>query len=147
MLVTGDLLVPRLPFMGDGFIAEWDDTLERLKALDFRLDPPGHGNPFRDKERISYLQEYMRDLQAQAEALHAEGLTYEEAAARIDMSSHGERYPQIAGTGVPAVTVQRIFELLRKRRLTLVRWPAPAFGRPRRLRRSGARATFGAADR
>ena len=112
VLVTGDLLVPGLPFMGDGFIAEWDDTLERLKALDFDWILPGHGNPFRDKERISYLQEYMRDLQAQAEALHAEGLTYEEAAARIDMSSHSERYPQIAGTGVPAVNVQRIFELL-----------------------------------
>ena len=112
VLITGDLLLPRLPYMGDGFLDEWDDTLEHLKSLDFDWVLPGHGNPFQDRERITYQQEYMRDLQAQAEALHAQGLSYEEAAARIDMSDHAEHYPQVAGAGVPAVTVQRIFELL-----------------------------------
>ena len=112
VLITGDLLLPGLPYMGDGYLDEWDDTLEHLKSLDFDWVLPGHGNPFQDRERITYQQEYMRDLQAQAAALHAEGLSYEEAAARIDMSEHAEHYPQIAGAGVPAVTVQRIFELL-----------------------------------
>ncbi|MDE2753325.1 MAG: MBL fold metallo-hydrolase [Gemmatimonadota bacterium] len=112
VLITGDLLLPGLPYMGDGYLDEWDDTLEHLKSLDFDWVLPGHGNPFQDRERITYQQEYMRDLQAQAVALHAEGLSYEEAAVRIDMSEHAEHYPQIAGAGVPAVTVQRIFELL-----------------------------------
>ena len=112
VIVTGDLLVPGLPYMGDGFLDEWDDTLEHLKSLDFDWVLPGHGNPFQDRERITYLQEYMRDLQARAAELHAEGVTYEEAAARIDMTDHADNYPQITGPGVPAVTVQRIFELL-----------------------------------
>ncbi|MCY3547384.1 MAG: MBL fold metallo-hydrolase [Gemmatimonadetes bacterium] len=112
VLITGDLLLPRLPYMGDGYLDEWDDTLEHLKSLDFDWVIPGHGNPFQDRERITYQQEYMRDLQAQAAALHAEGLSHEEAAARIDMSDHADNYPQIAGAGVPPVTVQRIFELL-----------------------------------
>ena len=112
VLITGDLLLPGLPYMGDGFLDEWDDTLEHLKSLDFDWVLPGHGNPFQNRERITYQQEYMRDLQAQAAALHAQGLSYEEAAQRIDMSSHAENYPQVSGSGVPAVTVQRIFELL-----------------------------------
>ena len=112
VIVTGDLLVPGLPYMGDGYLDEWDDTLEHLKSLDFDWVLPGHGNPFQDKERITYLQEYMRDLQARAAELHAQGMSYEEAAAQIDMTDHAENYPQITGPGVPAVAVQRVFELL-----------------------------------
>ena len=112
VVVTGDLLVPALPYMGDGYLEEWVQTLEHLKGLDFDWVLPGHGNPFQGKERITYLQDYLRDLHAQAAALHAEGLSYEEAAARIDMTGHAERYPVVEGSGVPAVAVQRIFELL-----------------------------------
>ena len=112
VIVTGDLLVPGLPYMGDGYLDEWDDTLEHLKSLEFDWVLPGHGNPFQDKERITYLQEYMRDLQARAAELHAQGMSYEEAAAQIDMTDHAENYPQITGPGVSAVAVQRVFELL-----------------------------------
>ena len=112
VLITGDLLLPGLPYMGDGYLDEWDDTLEHLKSLDFDWVLPGHGNPFQDRERITYQQEYMRELQARAAELHAQGMSYEEAAQRIDMSDHAENYPQVSGSGVPAVTVQRIFELL-----------------------------------
>ena len=112
VIITGDLLVPSLPYMGDGYLEEWVRTLEHLKGLDFDWVLPGHGNPFQDRERITYLQDYLRDLHAQAVALHAEGLSYEEAAGRIDMTGHADRYPVIGGAGVPAVAVQRIFELL-----------------------------------
>ena len=112
VIITGDLLVPSLPYMGDGYLEEWAQTLEHLKGLEFDWVLPGHGSPFQDRERITHLQDYLRDLRAQAVALHAEGLSYEEAAARIDMSGHAERYPVIGGAGVPAVAVQRVFELL-----------------------------------
>ena len=112
VIVTGDLLIPGLPYMGDGYLAEWVETLEHVKALDFDWVLPGHGDPFQDKERITYLQDYMRDLQERAAALHARGIPYEEAAARIDMTDHAEHYPQIRFPGVPAVAVQRVFELL-----------------------------------
>ncbi len=112
VIVTGDLLIPGLPYMGDGYLAEWVETLEHVKALDFDWVLPGHGNPFQDRERITYLQDYMRDLQARAAALHAQGMPYEEAAAQIDMTDHAEHYPQIRFPGVPAVAVQRVFELL-----------------------------------
>ena len=112
VIVTGDLLVPGLPYMGDGYLTEWVETLEHVKALDFDWVLPGHGQPFQDKERITYLQDYMRDLQARATELHARGMSYEEAAAQIDMTDHAEHYPQITGPGVAAVAVLRVFELL-----------------------------------
>ena len=112
VIVTGDLLVPGLPYMGDGYLAEWVETLEHVKALDFDWVLPGHGQPFQDRERITHLQDYMRDLQARAAELHAQGMSYEEAAAQIDMTDHAEHYPQITGPGVSAVAVLRVFELL-----------------------------------
>jgi cyclase len=112
ILVTGDLLVPGLPYMGDGYLDEWIATLEHLKALEFDWVLPGHGMPFQGRDRIDDLQRYMRDLYDQAVALHREGLSHEDAAARIDMRAHAGNYPSITEPGVPPVTVLRIFELL-----------------------------------
>jgi len=111
-IVTGDLLVPGLPYMGDGYLSEWIETLEHVKGLAFDWVLPGHGTPFQEKERITYLQDYMRDLLAQATALHARGVSYEAAAAQIDMTGHAEHYPNLTGPGAPEVAVLRIFELL-----------------------------------
>ena len=112
LLVTGDLITAGIPYMGDGYLEEWVETLEHLKSLEFDWILPGHGSPYRERERIDWLQAYIRDLQQQAVSLHAQGLSFEEAAERIDMTGHADHYPNITGPGVPAVTVQRIFELL-----------------------------------
>ncbi|MGI9629265.1 MAG: MBL fold metallo-hydrolase, partial [Longimicrobiales bacterium] len=112
VLVSGDLLVPGLPYMGDGYLTEWVETLEQLKGLDFEWVLPGHGNPFQGSERISALQSYMTDLQSRAAELHAQGLSYQEAASLIDMTDHAPDYPSITDPGVAAVTMQRIWELL-----------------------------------
>ena len=112
VLITGDLLLPRLPFMGDGYPAEWAETLEHLKGLEFDWVLPGHGDPFQDRARIDHLQAYLRDFQERATALHAQDLSYQEAAAQIDMTDHAENYPQITGPGVAEIAMQRMFELL-----------------------------------
>jgi glyoxylase-like metal-dependent hydrolase (beta-lactamase superfamily II) len=111
VVATGDLLTGGIPFMGDGYLTEWAETLEHLKALEIDWILPGHGNAYRETERIGWLQDYLRDLQAQAEGLHAQGLSAAEAADRIDMTSHGDRFG-ITEVGVPEITVLRIFELL-----------------------------------
>ena len=112
IVATGDLLVPGLPYMGDGYLEEWIETLEHVKGLEFDWVLPGHGSPFEGTDRISFLQDYMRDLLARATALHGQGLTFEEAATRIDMTDHADHYPGVTEPGVPPITVQRIFELL-----------------------------------
>ncbi|MSR05876.1 MAG: MBL fold metallo-hydrolase [Gemmatimonadetes bacterium] len=99
VLVAGDLLLPGLPFMGDGFLNEWAETLEKLKPLAFDVVLPGHGAAFRDRERIDFQQAYLRDLWAKAGAMHARGVTAEDAARQIDMRSHAAHYPAIRAPG------------------------------------------------
>jgi len=112
VLITGDLLLPGIPFMGDGFPADWVATLEELKALDFDVVIPGHGEPFSDRARIDHLQSYLRDLWARVGEAYTTGLTAEEVAEQTDMSDHADAYPSITGPGVPLPTVARIYELL-----------------------------------
>ena len=116
IVFTGDFFVgsPRggaLPYMGDGFVDEWPASLEKLKGLDFDVLVPGHGTPFRDRTQIDDLQRYLRDFWAQVSALRAEGVSVEDATARVDLTSHDAAY----GAGVRAVdprAVTRIYERL-----------------------------------
>lgn len=116
VLITGDLLVAGLPYMGDGYLLEWAETLEHLKGLEFEVILPGHGSPFTDRSRIDHLQAYLRDLWTRAAALHAEGISPEDAAARIDMRDHAANYPTIQSPGVDRDAVARVYELLSQRR-------------------------------
>ena len=111
-LITGDLLLPGVPFMGDGFPEDWVDTLEELKALPVDVVIPGHGSPFSDLGRIDALQSYLRDLWARTLEARSEGLTAAEASERIDMSDHSDDYPAITGPGVPLTAVTRMYELM-----------------------------------
>ncbi len=110
--ITGDLLVEGIPFMGDGFIPEWIDALEALKELDIEWVLPGHGRPFRGKERIGRLQAYLSDLYEQTARLRREGASPEEAARMVNLSRHREHFPQILDAGAPLSAVRRIFEQL-----------------------------------
>jgi glyoxylase-like metal-dependent hydrolase (beta-lactamase superfamily II) len=114
VLATGDFLVgpPRLSYMGDAYVADWIDSLEKLKTLPFDTAIPGHGPVVRDPRAIDQFQAYLRDLLRQVTALKAQGLSKEEAATRVDMTSHKEAYPNIAGPGVDVRAVDRMYDLL-----------------------------------
>ncbi len=112
IVITGDLLINGLPYMGDSYIADWVETLEHLKELDFDLILPGHGRPFSDREKIDHLQEYLLDLWGKVSQMHEEGVSQEEAAERIDMTNHSDHYARITGPGVNLHAVQRAYELL-----------------------------------
>ncbi len=111
-LITGDLLLAGVPFMGDGFPEDWVNTLEELKALPVDVVIPGHGSPFTDLARIDALQSYLRDLWARTVEARSAGLTPSEAAEQIDMSDHADDYPSITGPGVPLTAVARMYELM-----------------------------------
>lgn len=112
VVFTGDLMLPFLSYMGDGFADEWPATLEALKALDFDVLLPGHGPPLRDKAFIGHIQSYLRDFWKRTEAAKAEGLSIEKASAKIDMSDHGGDIPRLTGPGVDPRAVRRIYRLL-----------------------------------
>ena len=112
VLVTGDVITNGVPYMGDGFLREWADSLEPLTELPIDVILPGHGAAFEGSERIAHLQAYLRDLWAKCAALHAEGVAAAEAAERIDMTAHAEHFPTIEGPGVHPHAVERVYELL-----------------------------------
>ena len=49
-ICPGDLLVNGIANLIDGYVNEWPDALEKLKAIDFVDVIPGHGEPFKGKE-------------------------------------------------------------------------------------------------
>jgi glyoxylase-like metal-dependent hydrolase (beta-lactamase superfamily II) len=112
VVVTGDLQVAGLAYMGDGYLSEWPDTLERLKALDFDTVLPGHGQAFTGKARITAFQAYLRDFWSQAEKLRKSGVSAEEAAKRIDLRAHAKDFPTIKEAGVAPVGVVRAYALM-----------------------------------
>lgn len=112
IVFTGDLMVPFIPYMGDAHVDEWPATLEKLKELDFETLLPGHGPIVQGKERIDFLQAYLRDLWTNTAALKARGLSAEQAAQQIDMTAHGTNYPQISAPGVDVRAIRRIYALM-----------------------------------
>ncbi|RPI23771.1 MAG: MBL fold metallo-hydrolase [Acidobacteria bacterium] len=115
IVCTGDFYNGYVGYLGDAFVDQWDDALEKFETLDFETVIPGHGKPFRGKERIPYVQACLRDLWKQATALKGRGISAEEAAKRIDLTRHNEQLPQFRTPGIDVLAVERIFELLHGR--------------------------------
>ena len=110
VVFTGDIAFAGPSFLGDGYVDEWPETLENLKALDFDIFVPGHGNPVTDLSRIDLVQEYYRDLWQKTAAQHAEAVDALEAAKVIDMTNHADL--AIKNVGVDPLAVQRIYHRL-----------------------------------
>jgi cyclase len=115
IVCTGDLMESRLAYMGDAFFDEWVTTLGALKNLDFGLVLPGHGAPFGDKGLITAFQGYLSDITKKVADLRAQGLTADQAATRVDLTSHAKDFPQITGPGADARGVRRIYAWMDER--------------------------------
>jgi glyoxylase-like metal-dependent hydrolase (beta-lactamase superfamily II) len=111
IVLTGDLMESVLSYMGDSYPDEWIVTLDRLKALDFDTVLPGHGVPFKGKERITAFQAYLRDLIDQTTALRKQGMSAEEAATKVDLTRHAAMFPQIRAVGVDPAVTRRIYRV------------------------------------
>ena len=73
---------------------------------------PGHGAAFEGKEKIAHFQAYLRDLWTNIVAKHEAGVSADEAAKTIDLTSHAEHFSQIEGPGVHPHAVERVYALL-----------------------------------
>jgi glyoxylase-like metal-dependent hydrolase (beta-lactamase superfamily II) len=115
IVCTGDLMESRLAYMGDAFFDEWVATLEALKKLDFGLVLPGHGAPFPEKSLITAFQSYLTDITKKVADLRAQGATPEQAAQRVDLTSHAKEFPQITSPGADLRGVRRIYAWMDER--------------------------------
>jgi glyoxylase-like metal-dependent hydrolase (beta-lactamase superfamily II) len=99
-----------IAYMGDAFFDEWVATLENLKKLDFTLVLPGHGVPFSDKAHITGFQSYLTDLTNQVTNLRKQGVSAEDAAQRVDLTSHQKDFPQIQRPGADLRGIRHFYE-------------------------------------
>lgn len=94
VVATGDLVVHPIPYGFGSFPREWIETLTRLKAFDFELLVPGHGEVQRDARYLDVLARMLTDLRGQAAAAVGEGLDLEATRARLDFSGFEDDFPQ-----------------------------------------------------
>ncbi len=111
VVYTGDMMLYGPSFLADGYVREWVTTLQNLKSIDFETIVPGHGSPFKGRERISYVQAYYTDLWDQVAAMHEKGMSIEETVKAVDLSHHKDSLG-ISRTGSDPLTVRRIFARL-----------------------------------
>jgi cyclase len=115
VVCTGDMLVAGISNLSDGYVNEWPDTLEQLRALDFTDVVPGHGEPWKGKEKIDHWQAYLRDIWQQASKLHDRKVPAADAAKQIDMTAHKNHYPMITAAGVAPIGVVRMYDVMEGR--------------------------------
>jgi len=120
IVCTGDLMEGspeggRLSYMGDAVFDKWITTLEALKQLDFDTVLPGHGMPFRGKSNITAFQAYLRDFITQVATLRKQGLSADQVAQKVDLTSHKADYPEIKGPGADIRAVRRMYEWMDER--------------------------------
>jgi glyoxylase-like metal-dependent hydrolase (beta-lactamase superfamily II) len=116
VIMTGDFFEgPATGALNFGFHDEWANNLEKLKAIDYETTIPGHGEPFKGKERIDYFQAFLRDLWTQTKALHDQKVPAADAAKRVDLTAHKGHYQNINGPGFQEATIARIYQLLDQR--------------------------------
>jgi 2-keto-4-pentenoate hydratase/2-oxohepta-3-ene-1,7-dioic acid hydratase in catechol pathway/glyoxylase-like metal-dependent hydrolase (beta-lactamase superfamily II) len=88
VLFAGDLLfIGCTPIVWAGPIANWVAACDAMIALDVPTVVPGHG-PVTDPDGIRAVRGYLVHVADQAEAAYREGLSFVEAADRIDLGEY-----------------------------------------------------------
>src|SRR5262249_4260245 len=111
IVCTGDLMESVVSYMGDSFPDEWIGTLDKLRALDFDTVMPGHGVVFKGKTKIEAFQKYRGAVTTQTAALRKQGLSADDAAAKIDVTAYQQEFANIRGVGIDPAGVRRIYQL------------------------------------
>src|SRR5882724_7524146 len=113
VVATGDALIDWMPFMNDGYPAEWPETLTTLGKLGFDHIIPGHGE-VRPKSHLAFFRGYFVDLIAAVKKASADGATLDEMKTKVgdQLAAKYEggfskyplgRYRDRVGTNVEAV--------------------------------------------
>jgi len=91
IVAVGDVVVSPTPYGFGSYPGEWGDTLRAIKALDFDILVPGHGDVQRDSEYVDDLIAVMDDISRQGAAAVAAGVDSEEAMREaVDFADHDD---------------------------------------------------------
>ncbi len=83
VIVTGDVVSPCAPYLGDGYPYDWIKTLDRVERLDFEQAIGGHGEVMHGKQQFELFKEYLRELLDVTAIAYADGTTLDEIRTRL----------------------------------------------------------------
>ena len=92
LLVSGDLVVAPTPYGFGSYPGDWLTALATLKALDWDMLIPGHGDPMRDRDYLNQLTDLIADFRAQATIAVAQGQNLEAFRASLDTAEWQTRF-------------------------------------------------------
>lgn len=104
IVITGDLVVLPTPYGFGTYPGDWIETLSKIQEFEFDYLVPGHGPVQTDASYLDTLKALFASVQAQTEALVAEGADLERVRAEIDVS---EFEAKLCGEDV---LLQRLFQ-------------------------------------
>ena len=92
ILMTGDLVVYPAPFAFGSFFSEWGPTLRKAIALKPATIVPGHGPVMHDTSYLELVAEAADEVSAKVKALAQQGLSLDEARAKLDVDDIREKF-------------------------------------------------------
>lgn len=92
IVATGDTVVHPMPYAFNVPPRKWSATLRNIKALDYKIMVPGHGDIQRDTKYIDLIIETSDSVADQRDKLLADGVPEEEAKKQIDFSAFEKRF-------------------------------------------------------
>lgn len=92
IVMTGDVVVAPVPFGFFSFPGDWLGVLERIKALNYTVLVPGHGEPQTDTAYVDNLITSISDLRDQVGPLARQNLTIDDVRSRVNYTRHQEMF-------------------------------------------------------
>jgi glyoxylase-like metal-dependent hydrolase (beta-lactamase superfamily II) len=92
IVATGEIVTAPIPLMPSPYTAEYVGVLDGIKALAFETLVPGHGQVQHDAQYVDLMIETVRTVSTQMKSFVAQGLTREDASARVDFSGVEKRF-------------------------------------------------------
>jgi glyoxylase-like metal-dependent hydrolase (beta-lactamase superfamily II) len=98
VVATGDIVTAPVPLMPSPYINDYVRVLNAIKALGFETLVPGHGAIEHDSKYLDLMIDAIENVSAQLRRLTAQGLSAQDALAKIDLSAieleftHGDAF-------------------------------------------------------
>ena len=94
VLVAGDAVVWPVPYFFNAYPAETITVLQRLRARDFAVLVPGHGEQLRDRNYLDLLIRFIGDVRQRVApgAMHGETLEQTTARMRTELEPYAVQF-------------------------------------------------------
>lgn len=86
VLISGDIVVAPFPFGFGSYPADWLCTLDRVRAYDFKILVPGHGQPQHDRTYLDRLSAAIAQVRAKVAPLAARDIPLDDVQGQLDFS-------------------------------------------------------------